>query len=76
MHYASPRMLRDALRAHHYDWTQVLSPAQLDIPLPADQWDGHTTLRAWLREGASTPEGVVNASRAVFAVIAERHDIP
>ena len=50
--YASPRDIRNALDAANGDWTCILSPAQLDQPIPAEQWGGHTTLRAWLADGA------------------------
>jgi hypothetical protein len=51
--YESPRALRAALDAAQGDWTAILSPAQLDHPLPPQHWGGHTTLRSWLADGAT-----------------------
>jgi len=67
--YTSPRDLRTALESAHYDWHQVLTPAQLDRALPADMWSGHTTLRSWLAESTQDADGARWRVNPVFAVI-------
>lgn len=69
--FANPRALRQALAARNYDWTQVLTEAQLAIPLPAEHWGGCATLGAWLAEGAYTEQGAQYASPLVLSLLQE-----
>jgi len=49
----TPRELRQQIIAAQYDWTRVLTPAQLAIAIDPETHGGYTTLGAWLDDGSS-----------------------